>query len=67
MIQVNWDENCRACGGNGFQHNQLTGMNETCPVCKGSGHVRRGYSDGVYCCNREKSDSTTSMTESYPA
>jgi len=37
MIQVNWDENCRACGGNGFQHNQLTGMNETCPVCKDLG------------------------------
>jgi len=36
MIQINWDEICRACGGNGFQCNKLTGMNENIdPVCKG--------------------------------
>jgi len=59
MIQINWDENCRACDGNGFQYNQLTGMNETCQVCGGSGHVHRSnfdfLPDGVYYCSQVES------------
>ena len=30
-------ESCHACGGLGFQYNKVTGINEPCPLCGGSG------------------------------
>ncbi len=52
MIHMCWREVCGACGGSGFQHNQLTGMNEKCPVCYGAGSINKSnydsLPDGVY-------------------
>ena len=36
------DMPCRGCGGTGVQHNQQTGVNETCPVCGGTGKMNAG-------------------------
>lgn len=32
-----FSESCHACGGLGFQYNKVTGINEPCPLCGGSG------------------------------
>ena len=37
MIKIFHEENCKACGGTGVQHNTKAGMNELCPVCFGKG------------------------------
>mgnify|MGYP003592197820 CR=1 FL=1 len=53
MMEIHWSEVCGACVGRGYQRNQLTDMNEPCPVCNGSGRrCRSNYDDlppGVYC------------------
>ena len=36
MITTTDQNPCSACGGRGYQHNTLTGINEMCPACGGS-------------------------------
>ena len=35
-------DSCGACGGKGYQRNLVTGINETCPICHGTGWVFTG-------------------------
>ena len=34
---------CNACGGTGYQYNQVTGLRVVCPVCGGSGYKYRQH------------------------
>ena len=39
---------CQACGGLGYQYNRVTGINEKCPLCGGSG-LNLGGKDYIIC------------------